>query len=304
MGTLDKMAAAGLLDDDEEQTTPNESEIELVLDDDETDEAVVAEEDESEDDGQPGDEQDHQGRVEVPKKTLSQLRRTRREAREQSAAKDGELEALRAQVQNLQKATLKKPQYVDFNSDDAFEAALLEYHAMTVGSLPAPAQQHPQGGPAQRPAPDFADDVNAHLDRAEKLGVNLDKFAQADRAVRSTLGDPVTDALISSVGRGSEKAMMIIGSRPAELAKVQQLLASDPSGLKVVSYLTRIAAKSNVRGKTISGAPPPTRSPSGGGGGLSPSAYAKKEAALEKANDTAGLVKLRRDQRRAKQAAS
>ena len=302
MGTLEKMQAAGLVDDDEVLTGTEETEAELVLDEDDELEAVVAEGEEDEDDGHAGGDPDHQGRVEVPKKTLSQLRRTRREAREQVASKDSELEAMRRELQELKKATLKKPQYVDFASDDAYEAALLEYHALTRDS--APAAQHPrQQAAAQRQAPDFSDDVNAHLDRAEKLGVNLDRFAQADRAVRTVLGDMVTDAIISSVGPGSEKAMLLIGTRPAELAKVQQLLASDPSGLKVVSHLTRMAAKATVKGKTISGAPKPTRTPSGGGA-LSPSKFAKEEARLEKAGDVQGLVNLRREARKARQAAS
>ena len=97
---------------------------------------------------------------------------------------------------------------------------------------------------------------------------------------------------------------MLIGSRPAEMAKVQQLLAADPSGLKVVSHLTRMAAKAQVKGKTISGAPRPTRSPSGGGQVMAPAALDKKLAALEKSGDVQGMVELRRAQRKAKAAAS
>ena len=310
MGTLEKMQAAGLADDDGELTSPEETEAELELETEQDPDAVVAEgEGEAtlslaDDD----DEQGHQGRVEVPKSTLSQLRRTRREAREQADQANSENADLRRRLDTLTKATLKKPQYVDFATDAEFESALLEYHAI-AGQAQPPAAAQPRQPAEQRQAqaqgPDYSDDVNAHLDRAEKLGVNAGKFVQAERAVRTTLGDNVTDAIISSVGPGSEKAIMVIGSRPAEMAKVQQLLASDPSGLKAISHITRLASKITVKGQTISGAPRVTRSPTGGSVPLADSQeFAKKEKALEKRGDVQGLVNLRRAARKAKAAAS
>lgn len=307
MGTLEKMQAAGIADDDTEvQPTEEDSVGELVLDDEPKDEAVVAEDlddptDETADGGQ------NRQRVEVPKATLSQLRRTRREARQQVEEKDHELNALRGELNTLKKAVLKKPQYADFTSDEAFEKALLEYHALTGDTPPAPAAQ-PQRRqpPAQAPSqgPDFSAEVNEHLDRAEALGVDLAKFAQAERAVRTTLGDLVTDALIASIGDGSEKAVMLIGSKPDELARVQRLLAEDKSGLKVVSHLTRLAARASVKGKPkVSGAPKPSRSPNGGGNAMTPSAFDKKMDGLEKKGDVQGMVELRRAQRKAKAAA-
>jgi hypothetical protein len=87
--TLEKMQAAGIADDDGEPTTlPTES-GDLVLEDDLDPDAVVAD---GEGEGTmvlAGDDQSHQ-RVEVPKKTLSQLRRTRREARDDAAQQHSE----------------------------------------------------------------------------------------------------------------------------------------------------------------------------------------------------------------------
>jgi hypothetical protein len=303
--TLEKMQAAGIADDDTGTTDPLPESGELVLEDDLDPDAVVAD---GEGEGTmvlAGDDQDHH-RVEVPKKTLSQLRRTRREARDDAAQQHSENDDLRAELQALKKATLKKPSYVDFTTDADFEAALLEYHAIAGDSQAAPApSRRVAAAPAARaqPAqgPDFSEDVNAHIDRAEALGVDLTKFAQAERAVRTTMGDMVTDAIISAVGPGSEKAVMILGSRPAELAKVQQLLAEDPTGLRVVSHLTRLASKATVRKKTISDAPRATRSPQGDGQQVAAAAgpYEKRLAKADKTGDVQAMVKIRREARQA-----
>jgi hypothetical protein len=302
--TLEKMQAAGIADDDTGTTDPLPESGELVLADDPNPDAVVADGDGEGTMVLAGDDQSHQ-RVEVPKKTLSQLRRTRREARDDAAQTHSENDELRAELQALKKATLKKPSYTDFGTDAEFEAALLQYHAIAGDSHAAPAQPRRAAAPAARaqPAqgPDFSEDVNAHVDRAEALGVDLTKFAQSERAVRTTLGDMVTDALISAVGPGSEKAVMILGSRPAELAKVQQLLAADPSGLRVVSHLTRLASKASVRGKTISDAPRATRSPQGDGQQVAAAAgpYEKRLAKADKTGDVQAMVKIRREARQA-----
>lgn len=294
--TLAKMQAAGLVDEEEELTTPDEAETELVLEEDAEPEAVVAEEEA----GATIELQDDtQGRpsVEVPKRTLSELRRTRREAREQVSQKDAQLEEMRQQLQNLQQATLKKPQYADYPDDASYEAALLQYHSVASQGQP---QAQPQPTAQPQVGPDFSEQINAHIDRAEKLGVSADEFLNAEDTVRSVLGNEVTDALIAAVGPGSEKAIMVMGSRAQELQRVQQLLANDRTGLSVVSHVTRLGERARVNKKTISGAPAPTRSPSGGGHIPSSDAeYEKQMAKLEKAKDAQGMFELRRARRKA-----
>jgi len=306
MGTLEKLQAAGLAEDDAVVTAAAEEDAELVIETHNDDDAVVAEAelDEVGDELVSGD-QDH-SRVEVPKKTLSKLRRTRREAREQVTEKDAEIAALNARLdrsEERQRASLKKPSYAEYPDDASFETALLEYHSVMgeAPATPAPGARRPAPAAAPTRQPDFSDEINSHIDRAEKLGINLDKFAQADSAVRTTLGDSITDALIASVGDGSEKAIYLMGSKPAELAKVQQMLAADPSGLRVVGHLTRLATLAKVNKKPVSGAPRPSRSPSGDQGQVSAEArgYNKQLDAAEKAGDTQKMVQLRRKARKA-----
>jgi hypothetical protein len=303
MGTLEKMIAAG--EADEELTTPpaEEAEYELELDGDETppegeeDAGEITLEGDSDDEDEPGKPGK---RVDLPKRTLSKLRRTRREARETVVERDTEISELKQQLGDLRQATLKKPSYVDFSTDAEYEAALLQYHAI-AGPTPVPGQMPARPNqPAPAAGPDFTDDVNAHYDRAEALGVNPDKFIAADRTTRETLGEGITDAIISSVGEGSEKAIMLIGSRPSEMLKVQQMFQQDPSGLKVIAHLTRLAAKATVGKRTVSGAPAPSRTPTGGGQApQAVSAYNKRMNKAEKAGDAGAMVKIRREARAA-----
>jgi hypothetical protein len=299
--TLEKMQAAGLDVDDEELTPSDEftDETELVLEGDD-DTVVVADSDEGTL-AEQGEEQHRHNKVSVTKQQLSKLRRTRREAREQAAEKDSELQSVRQELAELRRTVTPKPQYTDFANDEDYEKALLAYH-QSVGDRPA-APQAEVRGPA---AADHSDAINAHLDRVESLGVPAQKYMEADATVRQVFGDSITDALIAAVDDGSEKAILAMGSRPAELAAVQRLLTDDPSGLRAVSYLGKLAARTSFKSKkTISDAPSPTRSPAGGNSGaLSDSAFEKKMSAAEKAGDVQAMVNLRRAQRKAKAAAN
>lgn len=308
-GTLEKMQAAGLEVDEPELTTPDEltEEPEFVLEDDEP--AVVADELDESALVVQGDEQQRPGKkVEVPKQTLAELRRTRREAREQVAEKDQELQNLRQEMAELRRAVTPKPRYADFANDDDYEAALLKYH-QSVGQQQssAPKAEQRPNQPEQKPAaPDFTDAYNAHLDRVEKLGIPAQQYKRAEDAVKAVFGDGITDALIAAVGEGSEKAMLVLGTRPDQLLTVQRLLQDDPTGLKAVAHLGRLSAKVTLKSnKTISDAPRPTRSPTGGGH-LSASAKAmqKKMDEAEKAGDVQAMVTLRRQQRAAERAAA
>jgi len=301
--TLEKMQAAGEEVNDDELTPQTEltDEPELVLEGES--DAVVA--DGSDDDTLvvQGDEQPHHNKVSVTKQQLSKLRRTRREAREAAAEKDTELQRMSQELAELRRAVTPKPQYTDFATDAEYEQALLAYHQQ-VGNRQAVERPNVQ---ATAPQQDHSDAVNAHLDRVESLGVPAQTYLQADATVRQTFGDDITDALIASVEDGSEKAILALGSRPAELAAVQRLLIEDRSGLRAASYLGKLAARTSFKSKkTISGAPNPSRSPVGGSShsGLSESAYQKKMAAAEKAGDTQAMVDLRRAQRKAKAAAN
>ena len=300
--TLQKMVEAGLAE--EEELTSSEPEAELEIEAEDEPEAVVAEE-EDEAEVVLGDEQDAPKDRSEPsggvKATFAHLRRDRRELRQERSALSEENQALKARLDALEDATLRKPKYTDYATDEAYETALLQFHAAKSRRE----QQAPQAQPAaaQPQTRDFTDSVNAHYERAEKLGVNAGKFEAAERNVRSRLGDVLTDALIDAVGEGSEKAIMLIGTNAAEFDAVQSLLSSDPTGLKAVGRLNRLAERAKVTKPRVSGAPKPTRSPAGGGK-VSVSALDKKLAKAEKSNDANAMFKLRREKRKAERAAA
>lgn len=299
--TLKDMQEAGLADADGELTIPKgdeNPEIDVELDPD----AVVAD-GEGEAEIVLGDAQDAPKDELEPglKRTLSHLRRDRRELRGENAGLSSENTALKARLDQLTAATLKKPRYVDFPTDDAYEAALLQYHAITGGQQPKPKQPNP---PRQQQAPDFSKSINAHYERAEKLGVNLAKFETAERNVRTQIGDVLTDALIDAVGVGSEKAVMLLGTNKKAFDELKSLLSSDPTGLKATTYLGRLAERARVTKSRVSGAGKPTRSPTGAGAIVPMGTLEKKLEAAEKTGDPNKMFKARRAISKAKRAAA
>lgn len=298
-GTFEKMKAAGLADDEGELTTPPEGdETELVLESADPEPETVVVEEKGEQDPEPGAQPEHGQRIEVPKATLAELRRTRREAREQVTAKDVELQQLRSKLDEVTRMAVQKPKYTDFRTDEEYENALFEWQRVTGGaqpSTPTPTQAPARGAPQPM---DFSEAVNAHYDRAEKLGVDLDKFQQAERAARTALGEGVTDAIISAVGDGSEKAIYLLGSNPAEMSNVQTMLQRDPSGLQAIAHLSKLAARATVRRKTQSGAPRPTRQPASGHVTPNAGPLTKALEKAEKSGNTQEAFRIRRQARK------
>lgn len=314
---LAKIEAAVSELEGEEPTTPEPTEEELVFEGDAEPEAVVAEgEEETPEQSQEGNEDPH--RVSIPTAKLTKLRRRAQGAESQAtglASENAELKRMLeqqgAQISALTQ-TVKKPQYTDFATEAEFEGALLQWHNLNSGAQAAPVAQQPQQAAppqAQPPQPqDFNPAVNAHYDRAEQTkGINLEKFQVAEQNLRGAiasvmggsaqLGSQVTDAVIASFGEGSEVAVYMIGQSPAKLAKVKQLLAEDPNGFQLTRYMQSIVDGTRPRSKTISNAPPPTRSPTGGAAAPAAvsSALQKKYDKADKAGDATALFKIQRE---------
>jgi hypothetical protein len=303
---LAKIEAAVSELEGEEPTTPESAEEELVFEGDNDPEAVVAEgEEDAQEQSQEGNEDPH--RVSIPTSKLTKLRRRARGAEDQATGLASENDELKRQLQqqgdqlNMLTQTVKKPQYTDFATDADFEASLLQWHRLNDSGTPAPAPAAAPPQPQQRQAPDHNPAVNAHYDRAEQTkGLDLGKFQVAEQNMRAALSDGLTDAIIASFGEGSEVATYIIGQSPARLAKVKQLLAEDPNGFRLTRYMQSIVDGTRTRGKTISNAPRPTRSPSGGVADVSAasSALQKKYDKADKAGDANALFRAQRDARK------
>lgn len=99
--------------------------------------------------------------------------------------------------------------------------------------------------------------------------------------------------LLDAVGEGSEKAAIYVGSKPDELERVKNLLAEDNTGLKAISYLTRIATRKPAQRKTSS-APEPDQPLRGDG---STASARKLQSQYDKESDPHKLLALRKKAR-------
>ena len=99
--------------------------------------------------------------------------------------------------------------------------------------------------------------------------------------------------LLDAVGEGGEKAAIYVGSKPDELERVKGLLAEDPTGLKAIAHLTRIATRKPAQRKT-SKAPEPDQPLRGDGGTAS---ARKLQAQYDKESDPMKLMRLRKKAR-------
>ena len=188
-----------------------------------------------------------------------------------------ELERLRQENQKLKAgsqkptnlAAPKRPRIADFGTDDEYEAALdayeeskLEYQTQYVSKT------HEQTQKLQQRKRQIEEAVDSHYDRADKVvqkhSINPDVYRQADLNVKSIIeslnpnnGEMIFNELVSTVGEGSEIAMFHIGRNKAASMEFENILRSDPSGLKAAVYLGRIAERSSGTKSKTSRAPKP-----------------------------------------------
>lgn len=179
---------------------------------------------------------------------------------------ESEVEQLRSEIQELKQnrpesrshSNLAKPSLADFEDHDnpelAYSEALIDWklekqHAES--SAKAVQMETQQRQQQHQQAVDQA--VDQHYERAALLsqesGISADVYKSADLAVRTAIdavlpqsGDAVADALISSLGEGSEKVFYSLGINQTKRNKLQSLLEVDPSGLKASIYLGELKA--------------------------------------------------------------
>lgn len=224
----------------------------------------------------------------------------RKKLRAKLSEKDDELEQLKAKIAQLESGAGQqaqqsdplppRPKLEDYDYDDDKHAEALDewydkkFEAKAKQTFSATQSKEQQQAEAERQKKALDDAVNRHYERAYKLvsdgKVSEEKYTQADRAVRESFerlangkGDLIVDHLIKtldSLGEGSEKVMYQLGVNPARLQEVQNLYASDPSGLSAVAFLGRLQANITTPVKRKSSAPKPSPELSGSGSGKSP----------------------------------
>jgi len=119
--------------------------------------------------------------------------------------------------------------------------------------------------------------------------------------VNPNLGDIIVDQVISILGEGSEKVLYFLGRNKAALAKFQNLLMTDKSGMKAAVYLGQEKQRLTNPIKQRSSAPAPVTNikgdePLSGAAGR----FKKKYDAAHKKGDNQAAYNAKKEARAAK----
>lgn len=187
-----------------------------------------------------------------------------------------ETEKLKARLKELEQGKqpdLQKPKREQFldedDPDEAFAEAMAEWkwnqkHAESEAERAAKDAERKRLERMQ----EISQGVDEHYQRAvtlaEESGISADMYQSADYRVRQALdevfegsGDAITDALISNLGKGSERVFYNLGVNKARLTELQSLLKADPSGIKAAVFLGELKHDLTAPKKRTSNAPKP-----------------------------------------------
>ena len=220
---------------------------------------------------------------------------------------DTETDDLKAEIERLKnnqgtapvKARPTREQFVDANDPDeayvdAFTDWKLEQNAakQAASTTQAEVKQRQQDRQVQ-----ISKGVDQHYERAAQLsndsGITPEAYQAADLVVRQAVesvfpdgGDAITDALLASIGPGSEKVAFNLGVNAQKRGEFIQLLRDDPSGIKAGIFLGKQSEKLNAPSKRKTNAPKPAATISGDAKTSSKTSAAKKkyDAAHSKGN--------------------
>lgn len=230
--------------------------------------------------------------------------------------KNDELEALKAEIEALKnKPTqskpneLKRPDPLDFESDEEYNLALDDY---TIKLFEARQKQDQSAQQQQKVMERIQADADAHYERAAKLmeesGISVEKYKAADTKLREAIeavfpqrGDVYTDMLLGSCGEGSEKVGYYIGNNESARLKFQELLREDPNGIKAAMYLGEQKQRlSNTNTKKVrSKAKPPAPNPTGDSNSNSSEAVLRKKyKEAHKKGDGQNAFNIKREARK------
>jgi len=199
----------------------------------------------------------------------------KRKLKGQISDRDEEIEKLRrenaelAKLKPKEETTLVRPKRIDFDTDEEFDEAFDKYSlSRTEEAINRTRHEDQQKVGQQQAQQKLVEAVDSHYERAEKLigesGITPETYKAADTTVRAAveavtpnLGDMIVDQVISILGDGSEKVLYFLGRNKAALAKFQNLLATDKSGMKAAVYLGQEKQRLTKPIKPRSNAPHP-----------------------------------------------
>lgn len=283
--TLEELRAANAALEVKAAEVPQTDATETTDDavDDLNDDENLAEGDEGEEGQKPepeswmkGDDQESQSAEK--KFTDSDIGAAKAKVRAKLDVAKSEIEQLRAQLEEARRSTVApqltaRPKRDDFydqdDPDDAYTEALADWK---LNESQARQHQETQQYEFQRRQLEaqktIESGVDQHYERAATLaaasGISPELYQSADLRVRSAIdgvfpggGEQVTNALIASLGEGSEKVFYNLGVSPKRLAELTAKLAADPSGLQASTYLGKLSAELTAPLRKRSNTPAP-----------------------------------------------
>jgi len=254
------------------------------------------------------------------------MAKARRKYKAKIAKKDDEVAELRRQVEELKKprqqapqqGMISKPNRDDFESDDDYTEAMIDYRFAKQNAenqAKSQAEQERERFRSRQEQVNTA--VDKHYERAvdlaTKSGITPELYQSADYNVRQMAesifnangqnegaGDAVIDALIANLGEGSEKVMYNLGRNRARLEELKSRFERDPSGLQASIYIGELNAKLGAPTKRTTNAPKPAPRVNGDKN-VKPSEKALKKAydKADKAGDAQARFNARREARKA-----
>lgn len=189
---------------------------------------------------------------------------------------DDETEKLIARIKELEQGKqpdLQKPKREQFydhdDPDEAYAEAMAEWK-WNQKNAESQAEKAARNAERQRleRMQEISQGVDEHYQRAvtlaEESGISAEMYQSADHRVRQALdevfegsGDAITDALISNLGKGSERVFYNLGVNKTRLSELQSLLKADPTGIKAAVFLGELKRDLTAPKKRTSNAPKP-----------------------------------------------
>lgn len=210
------------------------------------------------------------------------------EREDENNALRSELDSLKAQLEQMRTGAPQAqaepqvkpmPREYDFDDDAQYQAAMAQWVQAQVQTGVAAATtastQQAQQAQAKQQLDKAVDD---HYQRAQALmqdsNIDLASYEAAELSVRQDIdsvmpgaGNSVTDALISRLGKGSEKVMYFLGRNQSARMRLIEKLKSDPSGISAAMYVAELKAERATPRKQTSRAPKPVKKINGDAAG-------------------------------------
>lgn len=249
------------------------------------------------------DGQESEGSDSVP---LAALVKTRTKLKGAIREKDGVIDQLRNEIEELKRAqvnpvqqvsAIKPPRLEDYNFDETkFADAQAQYIDAQINARLNNVTQRSEVERKQAQYKQKLDEsLSDHYARAEKLvksaGITEEQYQAADTKLRLAIdqvmpkqGDAVADTLLANLGEGSEKVGYWLGCNTSAREELQRKLISDPSGLSAAMWLGGKARELSAPKQLKSNAPKPNTQLNGDGNTKDPHKALKDKLAKARAS--------------------